>query len=147
MAPAFSSNMPSTESDRRPSATIWLLAVASLLLPIAGVASAVYGIYLTANGNMLGWVWLLIGVVLLVADLVIDQKWYGWIGSSEPDLNRRGAQLVGQIVVVVDAIPREGRGSVKVADTVWPAEGVEAPAGARVRISGCKDTVLRVGPA
>jgi membrane protein implicated in regulation of membrane protease activity len=48
-------------------------------------------------------------------------------------------------VVVVDAIPPEGRGSVKVADTVWPAEGVEAPAGARVRISGCKDTVLTVG--
>ena len=83
----------------------------------------------------------------LEADLVIDQKWYGWIRSSEPDLNRRGAQLVGQVVVVVDAIPRDGRGSVKVADTVWPAEGVEAPVGARVRISGCKDTVLRVGPA
>jgi membrane protein implicated in regulation of membrane protease activity len=136
--------MPSTDPDRRPSATIWLLAVLSLLLPIAGVAAAVYGIYLTANGNMLGWVWLLIGVGVLVADLVIDQKWYGWIRSSEPDLNRRGAQFVGQVVVVVDAIPREGRGSVKVADTVWPAEGVEAPAGARVRVSGCKDTVLTV---
>jgi len=139
--------MPSTEPDRRPSAIIWLLAVASLLLPIAGVAAAVYGIYLTANGNMLGWVWLLLGVALLVADLVIDQKWYGWIRSSEPDLNRRGAQLVGQVVVVVEAIPREGRGSVKVADTVWGAEGVEAPAGARVRIIDCKDTVLTVGPA
>jgi membrane protein implicated in regulation of membrane protease activity len=114
------------------------------LLPIAGVAAAVYGIYLTANGNMLGWAWLLIGVGVLVADLVIDQKWYAWVRSSEPDLNRRGAQLVGQVVVVVDAIPREGRGSVKVADTVWPAEGVEAPAGTRVRVSGCKDTVLTV---
>jgi membrane protein implicated in regulation of membrane protease activity len=139
--------MPSTEPDRRPSALIWLLAVTSLLLPIAGVAAAVYGIYLTANGNMLGWVWLLVGVALLVADLVIDQKWYGWIGTSEPDINRRGAQLVGQVVVVVDAIPRGGRGSVKVADTVWQAEGVETPAGARVRISGCKDAVLTVGPA
>jgi membrane protein implicated in regulation of membrane protease activity len=119
----------------------------SLLLPIAGVAAAVYGVYLATSGNMLGWAWLLIGVALLVADLVIDQKWYRWTRSSEPDLNRRGAQLVGQVVVVVDAIPREGRGSVKVADTVWPAEGVEAPAGARVRISGCKDTVLTVKSA
>jgi membrane protein implicated in regulation of membrane protease activity len=139
--------MPSTEPDRRPSALIWLLAVTSLLLPIAGVAAAVYGIYLTANGNMLGWVWLLVGVALLVADLVIDQKWYGWIGTSEPDINRRGAQLVGQVVVVVDAIPRGGRGSGKVADTVWRAEGVETPAGARGRICGCKDAVLTVGPA
>jgi membrane protein implicated in regulation of membrane protease activity len=139
--------MPSTEPERRPGALIWLLAVTSLLLPIAGVAAAVYGIYLTASGNMLGWAWLFIGVALLVVDLIIDQKWYRGLRSSEPDLNRRAAQLVGQVVIVVEAIPREGRGSVKVADTVWPAEGVEAPAGARVRIIGCKDTVLSVGPA
>jgi membrane protein implicated in regulation of membrane protease activity len=125
---------------------IWLLALASLLLPIAGVAAAVYGIYLTMTGDVVGWVWLIAGVGVLVADLVIDQKWSRWIRSSEPDLNRRGDQLIGQVVMVVEAIPRGSRGSVRAADTVWAAEGAEAPAGARVRITGCKGTVLVVEP-
>jgi membrane protein implicated in regulation of membrane protease activity len=86
------------------------------------------------------------GILLLIVDLVIDQKWYRRITSNTPDLNRRGEQLVGQVVVVVDAIPRDGRGSVRVADTVWSAEGAEAAAGARVRVSGCKGTVLTVDP-
>jgi inner membrane protein len=139
--------MPSTERDGRPSLFVWLLAIASIVLPVVGVAAAIYGTIKIAQGAMIGWAWLGSGLGLLIADLVIDQKWYRWIVSGEPTLNRRGEQLIGQVVVVVEAIPREGRGSVRAADSVWQAEGVEAPPGARVRVSGCNGTVLTVGPA
>ena len=68
---------------------------------------------------------------MLVGDLVLDQNWARWTKSSEPDLNRRGDQLIGRVLTVVDAIERGGRGSVRAADGVWPAEGNEAAAGAQ----------------
>lgn len=136
--------MPSTERDGRPSALVWLAALASIGLPIAGVGAALYGVFAIYKGIAGGWIWLVAGLVLLVADLIIDQKWSRWATSSEPDLNRRGDQLIGQIVAVVEPIERGGRGSVRAADSVWPAEGAEAVRGARVRITGCKGTVLTV---
>jgi hypothetical protein len=54
--------------------------------------------------------------------------------SDEPNLNRRGAELVGQVVMVVEPIEAEGRGKVRAADTVWAAEGVAAVVGKRVRV-------------
>jgi membrane protein implicated in regulation of membrane protease activity len=138
--------MPSTDHDRRPSARLWLVALVSLVLPIVGVGAALYGAFRIANGAMVGWAWLAGGIALLIVDLVVDQKWARWTPSTEPDLNRRGAQLIGQVVTVVEAISRGGRGSVAAADTVWAAEGIEAPTGARVRVAGCNGTVLVVGP-
>jgi hypothetical protein len=61
-------------------------------------------------------------------------------------LNRRGAELVGQVVVVVDALESGARGSVRAADSLWAAEGCSAPTGARVRVIGVKGTVLAVEP-
>jgi membrane protein implicated in regulation of membrane protease activity len=136
--------MPSTENQRRPSALVWCAALASLLMPIAGVALSLYGVFKITRDAPIGWVWLALGLALLIADLVIDHKWSRRVQSSEPDLNRRGEQLVGQVVTVVEAIPRDGRGSVRAADTVWVAEGAEAASGARVRITGCKGMVLTV---
>ena len=115
-------------------------------MPIAGVGASLYGVFNIANGAPIGWAWRVGGIALLVADLVVDHTWSRGIRSSEPDLNRRAHQFVGQLVTVVEAIPREGRGSVRAADTVWAAEGAEAASGARVRITGCKGTVLTVEP-
>jgi hypothetical protein len=138
--------MPSTEPDRRPSALVWLAALASLVLPIVGVGAALYGLLAIYKSIAGGWIWLVAGLLLLVGDLVVDQKWSHWMPSSEPDLNRRGEQLIGQVVAVVEPIERGGRGSVRAADSVWPAEGAEAARGAHVRVIGCKGTVLTVEP-
>jgi membrane protein implicated in regulation of membrane protease activity len=136
--------MPSTDRDGRPSALLWFIAAISVLLPIAGVAMAAYGGFRIFAGAPLGWAWLAVGVLLLVADLVIDHRWSYWFKPAESDLNRRGDQLVGQVVMVVEAILPGGRGAVRAGDTVWVAEGGAAEAGARVRITGCKNTVLSV---
>jgi membrane protein implicated in regulation of membrane protease activity len=136
--------MPSTDRDGQPSALLWFIAAASVLLPVAGVAMAAFGGFKIFAAKPFGWVWLAAGVLLLVADLVIDQRWSHWFKPTEADLNRRGDQLIGQVVTVVEAILPDGRGSVRAGDTVWAAEGIAAEAGARVRIAGCNNTVLTV---
>ncbi len=54
--------------------------------------------------------------------------------TDEPDLNVRGAQYIGRVVVVEDAISG-GRGKVRVGDTLWPAQGSDTAKGARRRRS------------
>lgn len=120
------------------------MAVASLLLPVVGLGLALYGAYEAFKGDGMGWLWLSGGILVLVADLVIDILWERRAESDEPALNRRGAQLVGEVVIVTEPILAGGRGSVRAADSVWPAEGAEAARGARVRVTGCKGTVLTV---
>jgi inner membrane protein len=63
--------------------------------------------------------------------------------SDQPDLNRRAAQLVGRVLLVAEAI-EAGRGKVRAGDTLWPAEGPDAPVGAEVRVIAAKATVLVV---
>lgn len=63
--------------------------------------------------------------------------------TDEPSLNIRGAQYIGRHVEVVDAI-QNGRGKVRVGDTVWGAQGEDAPVGAKVEVTGVNGTVLVV---
>ena len=83
------------------------------------------------------------GVALLVADVLIDFVWAhpAVSRSDQPELNRRGAQLIGRVLVLAEAI-EGGRGKVRVGDTLWPVEGPDAPAGAEVRVTAAKTTVL-----
>mgnify|MGYP003042788408 CR=1 FL=1 len=108
------------------------------MLPVVGVGSALYGLYLGASSGPAGWYWVGAGVALIIADMVLDWLWARSAGSKsdEPDLNRRGAELVGQTVIVVEAIEPGARGTVRAADTVWAAEGCPAAPGARVRVTG-----------
>jgi membrane protein implicated in regulation of membrane protease activity len=63
--------------------------------------------------------------------------------SDEPELNLRAAQYVGRVVTVEEPIAG-GRGKVRVGDTVWSAQGSDAPQGTRVKVTGTRGTVLLV---
>jgi inner membrane protein len=63
--------------------------------------------------------------------------------SDRPNLNQRGAQYIGQEFTLVEAL-HGGSGKVTVADTVWMVRGTDAPAGARVRVTGVDGTILKV---
>lgn len=63
--------------------------------------------------------------------------------TDEPVLNVRGAQYIGRKVEVVEAI-RNGRGKVRVGDSVWGAQGEDAPQGSEVEVQGVNGTVLVV---
>jgi len=67
------------------------------------------------------------------------------IASSDPLLNRRGAQLVGQVGLVVQPI-EQGNGRVRLGDSEWLAMGPDLATGQRVRITGTQGTVLVVEP-
>lgn len=63
--------------------------------------------------------------------------------SDQPMLNRRGAQLVGQIYALHTPI-ENGRGKLKVGDALWSARGPDLAAGTRVRIVAVSDLTLEV---
>jgi membrane protein implicated in regulation of membrane protease activity len=41
----------------------------------------------------------------------------------------------------------EGRGRVRIDDTVWQVHGPDAPAGSRIVVTGADGSILRVEPA
>jgi membrane protein implicated in regulation of membrane protease activity len=61
-------------------------------------------------------------------------------------LNVRGAYYIGRVVVVEDPIVN-GRGRVRVGDTLWSAAGPDMAAGARAKVTRVDGTVLVVEPA
>jgi hypothetical protein len=63
--------------------------------------------------------------------------------SDLPDLNVRGQQYIGRSLVVEQAI-QNGRGKVRLGDTLWSVEGPDAPAGSNVTVTGVRGTVLVV---
>jgi membrane protein implicated in regulation of membrane protease activity len=67
------------------------------------------------------------------------------IESSDPLMNRRGARLVGETALVVQAI-EHGSGRVKLGDSEWIAHGPNVAVGERVRVSGSDGAILLVEP-
>lgn len=136
-----------TRPDRGPGILVWLLMLVSLVLPWIGVPLALGGLLIGLRGETMGWLLLASGIALVVLDVVIDVIWAhpSVSRSDEPDLNRRGAQLIGRTVTVVEPI-EAGRGKVQIADTVWTAEGPESPLGAQARVVAVDGVVLRVEP-
>lgn len=65
--------------------------------------------------------------------------------SDQPGLNVPGQHLLGRVLVVSTAISG-GRGKVQVGDSVWLAQGPDAQAGTRVKVTGIDGTVLQVTP-
>ncbi|KFG91786.1 Membrane protein [Sphingobium herbicidovorans NBRC 16415] len=88
---------------------------------------------------------LLIFALLCLASVWGGRRWYAAnpVSSQDPMLNDRTARLVGEIVTVVEPIDN-GRGRVKIGDSVWSCQGPDAPAGARVRVVGADASVLKV---
>ena len=65
--------------------------------------------------------------------------------SADPKMNDRGARVIGETVVVTQAI-EGGQGRVKLGDSEWLARGADAAVGTRLRISGHDGVVLVVEP-
>lgn len=133
---------------------IWLigaavLGIAELLMP------GIFLIWLAAAAAVTGLAALLFGApiefqfalfaLLAIAAVYVGRRWYSAnpVVSSDPLLNDRAARLVGQTVVVVEAIAG-GTGRVRVGDSVWNARGEDAEVGARVRVVGAEGTCLKV---
>ncbi|MCK5041176.1 MAG: NfeD family protein [Sphingomonadales bacterium] len=87
--------------------------------------------------------------VILSVISVFSGRYYlskkGGIETDQSHLNRRGDALVGKNVVVSIAI-KNGKGKVKVGDTLWSASGPDADEGVEVHITKVDGTLLIVEP-
>lgn len=63
--------------------------------------------------------------------------------SDQPLLNRRGDQLVGRVATLTEPIV-DGRGRVKIGDTMWRVSGPDLPAGTKVRVKAAADLDLEL---
>lgn len=90
--------------------------------------------------------------VLLFAVLAIVTVYMGKrylrdnpIAEADPAMNQRGLRMAGQVATVTEAIAN-GEGRVHHGDSEWIARGVDAPVGAKVRITGSDGAELLVEP-
>lgn len=67
------------------------------------------------------------------------------IVAADPKMNQRGERLVGETVVVTQAI-EGGTGRVRLGDSEWLAKGADAVVGTRLRVVGHDGVVLVVEP-
>ncbi len=65
------------------------------------------------------------------------------VAGNNPHLNRRSASYVGRVFYLENAIIN-GRGKVKVDDTIWVVSGPELPKGSQVKVVGVDGTLLIV---
>jgi membrane protein implicated in regulation of membrane protease activity len=109
-----------------------------------GIAAILIGV----SALLVDWPWQLqvVGfVVLSVITALVGRHFAGTPAGDSPDpqLNLRGDRLEGRTLVLSEPIV-EGRGRVKIGDTVWQVRGPDAPAGARIRVLGADGSVLTV---
>lgn len=134
----------------------WLWFVLAVLLfiletMIPGVHLLWFGLAAAAMGAIalavpLGWQLqvVLFSLLSFVTVYLVRRSGTGTdAASEEPVLNVRGAQYIGRKVKVEEAI-RNGRGKVRVGDTIWSAQGEDAAHGAEVEVTGVNGTVLVV---
>lgn len=109
-----------------------------------GLSAAVVGLVALATG--IGWQLQLAAFAAIAVAAVLAVRRFAEpdvATSDEPQLNIRGQQYIGRVLTVEDAI-QGGRGRVRVGDTLWAAQGTDAPRGAKVRVTGVDGTVLVV---
>lgn len=136
----------------------WVWLIAAALLGIAEIlVPGVFLIWLAAAAAITGFVTLIFGVpvafqfalfaLLAIGAVYLGQRWYANnpVESSDPMLNDRVARLRGETLIVVGAI-ENGRGRVRVGDSVWTCRGPDCAEGTRVRVTGADGTCLTVEP-
>ena len=95
------------------------------------------------------WVWqvqIIAFVMLALVFAIIGRSWMskrGWDKSEQPELNDRGAQLIGRHAVLTQPIS-EGMGRAQIGDTTWRVAGPELPEGTRVVVISAKAGTLVV---
>jgi len=135
----------------------WVLGIVLLILEVLmpgvflvwiGIAAIVTGALSLLLWESAFWTWhaqwLVFAVLALVAVLVgrriVTARGQG---SDQPNLNRRGQSLVGRTATLEQPIA-EGRGRIRLDDTMWSVQGPDLPAGTRVRVTASNGGDLTV---
>lgn len=115
---------------------IWLAAAA---LAVAAISWRYPGLSWEYQG--------LVFAVMAVASVALGRTAFVRTKSSEggTHLNRRAESYIGRMFTLDGAIV-DGRGRLRIDDSVWQVAGPDLPAGTRVRVTGAENTLLHVEP-
>lgn len=113
-----------------------------------GIAALIVGALSLALWDAGFWTWHVQVLLFLALSLVAAYAGKRIMKASgdvtdQPLLNRRGAQLIGRIATLSEPIAN-GRGRVRIGDTMWRVAGPDLPAGARVKVTGATDADLEL---
>ena len=129
-----------------------LLLCAEVLVPgffliWIGIAAVVVGAMSLALWDAGIWTWQVQVLVFLGLSLVSAFAGRALMKrgdvSDEPLLNQRGAQMIGRMATLQEAIVN-GQGRVRIGDTTWSVSGPDLEAGTKVRVTGTADMKLTV---
>lgn len=113
-----------------------------------GIAALLTGAMSLQLWDWAAWTWHVQVLVFLALSLVAAYAGKKMIGSEvdqsdQPLLNRRGAQMIGRTATLTEPIT-EGRGRIRLGDTMWRVSGPDLPAGTRVRVTAAGDADLEL---
>ena len=113
-----------------------------------GLAALIVGALSLMLWNANFWIWEIQILVFLVLALICafgGKRFMGSHGddSDQPLLNRRGDQLIGRTATLTEPI-ENGRGRIKIGDTMWRVSGPDLPAGSKVRVKAATDLDLEL---
>jgi len=131
----------------------WVLGVLMFILEVfspaaffiwIGLAAGLVGLLLLAVD--ISWqnqIFIFAG--LSVACVMLGRMWFkrNPIATDQPNLNRRGHELIGRTFEVEQAIT-DGVGRVRVGDSTWKARGPDTAFGEKVKVVGIDSAVLQV---
>ena len=137
----------------------WVLGIVLLILEVLlpgvflvwiGIAAIITGALSLLLWDQVLWTWqlqwLVFAVLSLVAALIGRRIVSSRDGASDqPHLNQRGQSLVGRTATLEQPIS-EGRGRIRLDDTMWSVQGPDLPVGARVRVTASNGRDLNVEP-
>lgn len=132
----------------------WVLAI--IFLVIEMLVSGFFFLWMTVSALVTGvLVWLFPSVsidmqlfVFSVLSIVAIAVWKFFVKSilvvsDQPLLNKRGAQYVGRVFNLYEAI-ENGQGKIKVDDSIWKVHGEDCAIGTKVRVTSVIGTVFEV---
>jgi membrane protein implicated in regulation of membrane protease activity len=113
-----------------------------------GIAALVIGAVSLLIWDASFWTWQIQVLAFLILSLVsayVGKRVAGGrhTPTDQPLLNRRGEQMIGKMATLSEPI-KDGRGRIKLGDTLWRVSGPDLPAGTKVRVTGAADTDLEL---
>ena len=113
-----------------------------------GIAALIIGAVSLLIWDAAFWTWQVQVLAFLALSLVsayVGKKLVGGHDdpTDQPLLNRRGAQLIGRTATLAEPIVN-GRGRIRIGDTLWRVSGPDLPAGTQVRVTSAADTDLEL---
>jgi inner membrane protein len=131
----------------------WIIAAVLGILEL--IVPGIFFVWLAAAAAVVGLIVLAVDIpltaqVALFAVLSVVAVWTSRryfarheVESDHPLLNQRAQTYVGRTFTLEQEI-RNGRGKIRIGDSLWLAEGPELPAGTSVHVTGVDGGVLKV---